>query len=237
MRAQWAAGSSVTHCHAASAPGTRRSGTATISSEIAVAGTVATFSVDVRDSNGDVVAADTLDLTSSNADDRVSGLTVLTTEAGLRTITVSVNNGVLTTTGTLDVAAAPTAEMTLSAPSSSVAQESSLTFTVAAEDAFGYSVDTQGTVLTSSVATDVIDGLTVSFPSASPHVITATLNGVSTTFTVEVVPAAITNSSAPGSDRLSSTGSTPTGPLGGLALLLLMSGAALAMHRRKLAQG
>lgn len=50
----------------------------------------------------------------------------------------------------------------------------SVTLGVSATDQYGNPVDASGVVITSSVSTDVIDGLTVQFPTASPHVLTAT---------------------------------------------------------------
>ena len=88
--------------------------------------------------------------------------------------------------------------------------------------------DTSGVVLTSSVATDVVSGLTVTFPHASPHVITATLAGVSASFTVQVQPTA----AAP---ALGSTGVDAGSllALGGIALALLAAGVITAVYSRR----
>ncbi|NLT26202.1 MAG: hypothetical protein GXX90_06085 [Microbacteriaceae bacterium] len=80
--------------------------------------------------------------------------------------------------------------------------------------------------LTSSVPSDVIVGNTVTFPSASPHVITASYGGHSVSFTVEVTGAA--------SPALPPTGGTePLPVIAGAGLLLLLGGALLAVTQRR----
>jgi LPXTG-motif cell wall-anchored protein len=96
----------------------------------------------------------------------------------------------------------------------------------------GRPVDTSGVVLTSSVATDAVDGLTVTFPTASPHVITATLGDVSTSVTVHVTP---TPAPKPGPAGLSTTGTDLLPPLAA-GLLLLLAGAGLVWRRRRLSR-
>ena len=100
----------------------------------------------------------------------------------------------------------------------------------------GRPVDTSGVVLTSSVSTDVVDGLTVTFPTASPHVITATLGDVSTSLTVHVTPTpAPTPTPQPGPAGLSTTGTDLLPPLVA-GLLLLLAGAGLVWRRRRLSR-
>jgi len=86
-------------------------------------------------------------------------------------------------------------------------------------DAYGNQLPSTAVVVTSSVATDVIVGHTVTFPTASPHVITATLGGLSTSLTFQVTAAAV----PPAIAGLASSGVT-TGGLGGVALVLLLGG-------------
>ncbi|MDR6905892.1 hypothetical protein J2X63_001578 [Agromyces sp. 3263] len=114
------------------------------------------------------------------------------------------------------------ATLSLVASSDRVSQGGSLSFEVTGLDHEGDPVDTSAVVLSSSVATDVVDGLTVTFPHASPHVITATLGDATAAVTVEVIPAAAQPAS------LSSTGVDPA-PALSAAALLLFTGAALML--------
>lgn len=118
-------------------------------------------------------------------------------------------------TGALDaVVATPSA--------STVNQGDSITLTVTGQDAFGNSIpiDPADVTITSSVATDIIDGLRVSFPTASPHVLTVTVGEVSTQVTIEVSPA------------LAATGASDPGTMALMGLLLLvLGGAAVAIGR------
>jgi X-Pro dipeptidyl-peptidase len=100
--------------------------------------------------------------------------------------------------------------------------------------------------LTSSVATDVIEGAEVTFPTASPHTLTATVNGVSDSVTVEVSPVLATPAPLPvtGGDGeatgeaggLAATGmSAPVLPLTAASVLALLLGAAsIVLSRRRL---
>ena len=89
--------------------------------------------------------------------------------------------------------AVPDIALNLSVPATSVNQGDSLTFEVTATDHTGATVNIDPTevVLTSDVATDIIDGLTITFPTASPHTITATLGLASASVTIEVIPTAV----------------------------------------------
>lgn len=119
------------------------------------------------------------------------------------------------------------AVLTLVPSATSVAQGSSLTFTATGESAGGYDLGdvTDEITLASDVATDVVDGDQITFPSASPHVITATHvpTGVTGSVTVEVVPAGTTTPTTPttASPAAASTGGglpSTGGPVLGLLL-------------------
>ena len=112
------------------------------------------------------------------------------TKVGSCQVTATVRGATsLTTMFTVEVVAGALAQLELTPSAPSVQQGGSLTFTVVGEDAVGNPVDTSGVTLTSSVTTDQISGLTVSFPHASPHVISAKLGSVTASVTVEVAAA------------------------------------------------
>jgi hypothetical protein len=145
-------------------------------------------------------------------------------------------------TGDLTLFAAPEpgilAALQLVPSATSVDQGGSVTFVVTGTDRYGDPVDTAGVTLTSSVATDVIDGLTVTFPHASPHVITATLSGVSASTTIDVVaaPAAPPAPPAPAAPAaLAASGPGAVEPLTLAGLLLMCLGTALLTRRRRFA--
>jgi hypothetical protein len=79
--------------------------------------------------------------------------------------------------------------------------------------------------LHSSVATDIIAGNTVTFPSASPHTITASFGGHTATVTVEVAAAPSATLAATGTDSLPIV-------LSG-SLLVLLGGSLAALTRRR----
>lgn len=78
-------------------------------------------------------------------------------------------------------------ELAITPSATSVAKGGSLSFTVTGVDEWGTPIDGTDAVLTSSVSTDVVNGNTVTFPTASRHTITATLGGKTASVTVEVV--------------------------------------------------
>jgi len=84
--------------------------------------------------------------------------------------------------------------------------------------------------LTSSVPDDVIAGNTVTFPHGSPHTITASYGGVSTSFTLEVAALA---PAAEDPSELADTGPAPVGPTLAGAMLLTVAGLALAIGPRR----
>ncbi|HEY0187596.1 MAG TPA: glycoside hydrolase family 97 catalytic domain-containing protein [Cellulomonas sp.] len=101
---------------------------------------------------------------------------------------------------------------------SSVDQGGTVQFTVTGYDDEGNALDGTGglVVLTSDMATDVVDGLSVSFPHASPHVITATVLGsssVTSSVAIEVIPAETSGSDDEGSGSDDETSGSASGPL------------------------
>lgn len=161
-------------------------------------------------------------------------------------VTLTADNGVgdpavLELLITLD--AGPVDGLTLSAPQTTVDEGDSLTFTVTAADAEGNVVElVEGEViLSSSVETDVIDGLTVTFPSASPHTITATHvdTGMSDALTIEVIAAEVDvevgeDDVAETEDELSDSGPrSEYAALTAIALALAMLGAGLLVAARR----
>ncbi|MCS5720342.1 CocE/NonD family hydrolase [Herbiconiux sp. CPCC 205763] len=146
----------------------------------------------------------------------------------------------------------------LEVSTTSVQQGGSVVVTATGFDADGGALGdvTEAVTFTSSVATDVIDGNTITFPHASPHVITATVRDVTASVTVEVIPAPVappTTDPGPGSGSGSGNGTgtgsgAATSNTGGLAatgaqliiplsvvlaLLVVGAGALLAARRRR----
>ena len=153
----------------------------------------------------------------------------IATRAGLCEVTATVRGSTtLASTFTVEVLAAPLHQLTITPSAASVPQGGSLTFVVAGADAYGNPVDASTAVLTSSVATDEISGLTVSFPHASPHVITARIGAVSGSVSIEVIA----------NKGLANTGQAEgtVVMMGAAALALLVLGAGLILARRKSAR-
>ncbi len=196
-----------------------------------VAGGTVDFVVTRSDDFGGVETVTDAVLTSSEPTDVIDGDSVTASGAGERTITATIDG--LEAETVLLVEAAPVAELTLAAPSLTVDVGGSLTFEVDGADAFGnpVAVDPGDVVLASDVATDVIDGLTVTFPTASPHVITATVGEVSTSVTVTVQAAAV-EPPAP-APILSATGPVDVGGPALAALLLALLGVVLIGASRR----
>ena len=98
----------------------------------------------------------------------------------------------------------------------------SITLSISGADAYGNVIDlTSQAVFTSDWAVDVIAGNTVTFPHASPHVITATVGSLTGTTTIEVVSPTLTANAAAAS-TLAFTGIKPLPVLfGGAGVLLL----------------
>lgn len=196
---------------------------------VVAVGSPITFQVVVLDAEGGVPLEPQPELEiflgSDMAVDTVEGFTVTPGSAGPRSIIVRAGNQYDATELT---AVDPTVELQLSASAPSVAQGGYLDFTVVGTDQFGNSVDTGAAVLTSSVASDVVDGRRVTFPTASPHTITATLDGASVSLTVEVVPQAVDVAKA----ELAETG-VEIGATGAAALAIVLLGGALVLRRRR----
>jgi X-Pro dipeptidyl-peptidase len=136
-----------------------------------------------------------------------------------------------------------------------------VTLTAEGFDADGTSLGdvTDLATFTSSVATDVIAGNTVTFPTASPHTLTATVGTATGSVLIEVTPAAVPtpDPTAPpvdggatpappvagdpaaqppvliGGSGLPVTGAAGMIPLGTAAAVLLLAGAAFMMLRRR----
>ena len=166
------------------------------------------------------------------------------TTAGDSTATVTVTNDLGEDSEEYEItieAAEPvmtTIEITPSA--TTVNKGGSLTFTVVAVDQYGDELGdiTDDVVITSSVATDVIDGNTVTFPTASPHTITA--RHVESGLTAQVVVQVSAGTpTVPGTGGTNTAGTSlaGTGVDDGPALLaasalLLMLGLGLAVMSR-----
>lgn len=147
-------------------------------------------------------------------------------------------------------------ELTAAGGVTSVAQGGSLLFTVTAFDASGEVLDgaDELVILTSDVETDVVEGMQVAFPHASPHVITATLiadASVNDSVQIEVVPAGQGSGGEQGGQDGNQGGDAGNGSTGGssedglsvtgvalggllvLAIMLLLAGGVLVMARRR----
>ncbi|WIE73577.1 hypothetical protein [Curtobacterium sp. MCJR17_020] len=120
-----------------------------------------------------------------------------------------------------------------------VAQGATMAIRVTALDAFGNSTqesDGAQPVVTSTVSSDEVSlphgpwEPRVAFPHASPHTITVALGDVSTSFDVDVQPAAGTSTPTAGTGTLAFTGAETSGPLA-WALGLLAAGGGLLVHR------
>ncbi|WP_022892531.1 LPXTG cell wall anchor domain-containing protein [Agromyces subbeticus] len=112
----------------------------------------------------------------------------------------------------------------------SVDQGGTLTFAISGVDAWGTPIDTSSASLTSSVASDVVDGLSVRFPTASPHTITARLGELAASVTVQVDPATVAGSSS--GATLAETG-VDGNLVGIVGAALLLVGAGLVLARRR----
>lgn len=136
-------------------------------------------------------AGTTPTLSSSNPTDTITGLTVRAVQAGTRTITATLD-GHTSATAVLTVTAGAPATLILTSPAASVGRHGSLTFAVRGADGYGnlVDIDPDSVILTSSVRTDRIARLTVTFRDAGTHTITGALGELSSSVTVEVRRAA-----------------------------------------------
>lgn len=190
-----------------------------------IEGDVIEFTLTGEDAAGNPRDVSAAVLTSSIGSDSITDHSVTFSGAGDHVITATLDG--ITTAADVEVAAGPLDSLTIIPSATRVDQGGTLSFTVTGEDAAGNPVDTSGVALTSSVATDVVTGLSVKFPHASPHTITATLGDVSQSVTIEVTPAA----SPAGLSSTGVDGGTSV-LLGAGALVLLLGGGILLLARR-----
>lgn len=175
------------------------------------------------------------------------------TLAGEFMYTITATNGIepdAAVTHTIEVTAAAVASLSITPSAHEIYEGSSITFTVDGADEYGNTVHVTDATLSSDVATDEINGLTVTFPHASEHTITATtVSGVTASATVQVIPAtgpaepldpdtvAATPPTAKGSGgKLAATGAEMISLLPGIAAILLAGGGALLWSRRHIAR-
>lgn len=177
---------------------------------------------------------------SSNASDLINGAAVRVTQSGERSFTATLKSDTgITASAVTSVVASAAAELRLVPSARSVAQGSSLTFTSTVVDAHGNPTGdaTENAVLSSDVETDIIEGSTVTFPHASPHVITSTLGTLSASVEIEVVPTAVTpgngGSTDAGAKPLVKTGAEANALLALGALLLLLGAGLVAVRLRR----
>jgi YVTN family beta-propeller protein len=103
------------------------------------------------------------------------------------TLTVTDGGATATFTVTITVTHAAAQSLTITPSDATPAQGQTITLTVTALDGYGNTWDVSGTaVITSSVTTDVINGNQVTFPHASPHLLTARLGQVSGSLLLQV---------------------------------------------------
>jgi hypothetical protein len=183
-----------------------------------VAGDSQAFTVEGFDAEhnsiGDVTNLTTF--TGSAGADTVTGNVIRFTTAGTDTVTATA--GDVSTTARVDVAAdaANPGKILLHVSDATVARGASITLNVTGTDGYGNAIPglTDRATFTSDWAVDVIHGATVTFPHASIHHITATLDGLRSTVTVTVT--------APATSSLAFTGIDPTISLaGGLSAILI----------------
>ncbi|HWM33507.1 MAG TPA: hypothetical protein VNR36_04640 [Pseudolysinimonas sp.] len=200
------------------------------------AGDVVAFQVDAYAAGGahlgDVSAQSTL-VTSNGAADTVTGASILFTVAGATPADVTTVTATLTAdasvTGSTDVTVEPGEAVALAMIPSATAvdQGDTITVAVSGDDAYGNPIPDLATEvdLTSDHPSDRISGMSVSFPSASTHVITATLRSdpaVSAATSITVRPAAGT---------VALTGADPLPAIAVALGLLLLGSAAVVVAR------
>ena len=201
----------------------------------AVAGAPITFEVSARDPSGAVqpgqVATYTLGAGAAMPG-IVRGNTIVFTYVGTHTVDVWL--GTTNATITVRVLPGPPAEVVLSASATAIDPGASITLALSGLDAYGNKTGdlTNQAVFSSDHSDDAISGETVTFPYASPRLITASLGALSSTIPIEVteptVPSPSPTSSAPAtalpdSARLAS-GGTAASPLFFIALGLVVAG-------------
>lgn len=170
------------------------------------------------------------------AGDVVEGETVSGTRSGPRT--VFVRSGSFYGVTTLTIIGDPV-ELSIVPQAMTVVKGGMLTFDITGVDEWGtvFGAGDQA-VLTSSVSTDIIQpGGVVTFPTASPHTITARVGDVTASVTIEVIepdagggPAPTPTDADTEDSRLAETG-FDLGSGAALAGLLLLVGAVLIVQR------
>lgn len=140
---------------------------------------------------GDVTEDVTFTLTGTQG--TIDGATVTWRTAGAQTVTATdPPTGVSDTIG-ITVVPAELAELELNASGTSVDEGGSITLAATGADEFGNDLGsvTAETEFASDVPTDIVEGNRITFPTASPHLITGTHQptGVTATITIEVTPA------------------------------------------------
>lgn len=174
------------------------------------------------------------------AGDIEDGMTITAFSPGPRAVmAVGVVDGVEYFGGTSLTVVGDPVSLTITPSATTIGEGGTLSFEVSGFDEWDAPVDASAATLTSSVASDVIEGHSVTFPTASPHTITATLDGLTASVTIEVVPAA-TSANPPSTEtpvaaaQLAATGTDPLlgGVLGGA--LLLAGAASLLLVRRRI---
>ena len=207
---------------------------------LAIAGSPLTFAVTGSDSSGNAVSSAVTYATSAVASafpDVIDGDTITFFQAGVRTVTVTAGSVSTTFDVSVPVSAATTVAVSSSAMSAVVGDV--ITLSLFGTDAYGNDTGDLASqaVFTSDWASDVIDGATVTFGHASVHTITATLGGLTSTVAVQLSDPvgdakALAAASAGAASDLASTGFAGV-PLGIAALLVLLTGGALVVRRRR----
>ncbi|MBC9937410.1 MULTISPECIES: hypothetical protein [unclassified Leucobacter] len=174
---------------------------------------------------GDVT--DQVTFASSEASDVLDGDQATVTRAGSRTFTATLRGdaAIEARAGSI-VRAGSLATLTLQASANQVSQGSSVSLTATVEDAYGNTRDVSDeATFTSDHSRDVIDGSTVTFLTASSHVVTAEYGGASASVTIAVIP-------TPGAAApvLSQTGTSSLAPVMIAAALLVIGGGALSLR-------
>jgi plastocyanin len=178
---------------------------------------------------------DDVTITSDQPTDTIDGMDATFTAAGQRTITATLHDSPgIAANETITVIAGPVDSIDLeSADGTTVDQGDSLAFVVAGADEYGnpVAIDPDDVTLVSDQPTDQIDGLTIAFPHASQHVITAIVGEIVAVIVIEVVPTPVVvpdppvvpkPRTAPATAPLQGTGwdGAGIGAVGGVLLLL-----------------
>lgn len=226
------------------------------------AGRPVTFTPTLLDGEGEALPSDPATWQITDADGLVDTtidpdtgeITVGSETAGVHelTLTVPTRAGAVEVTITVEVAAGAPAELTLLPSDDTVMEGDTITIDVTGTDEFGNDTgDESGEVtLTSDVETDEIDGTAVTFPTASPHTITATHdNGTTAAITIEVTPSpsttvtTTTTTATPraiATPRATTRGALPKTGSDSIQPMLTLAGCAIALgtlmtaaHRRQ----